>query len=181
MRRKSDTSRGQRGSAYLAVLLVLLLLTVLGMSLVLITQTERDLGTNHRMTTKTFYAADSGIALAINWLLLGNNYAPLTLQIPNRDAGPSLVVDEVLTSQIRAVRNVDCNLCDIATQPGDIPFKAINHTFTSTARRRVADRVLAQKQLDLMVEVQPRKPVADSLYDGSLVYEEDESSTPTSP
>lgn len=178
MRRRSEPLRGQQGSAYLAVLLVLLLLTVLGMSLVLITQTERDLGTNHRMVSKTFYAADSGISMAVSWLLLGNNYSPLTLQIPNRDAGPSLVVDEVLTSQIRAVRNVDCNLCDIATQPGDVPYKAINHTFTSTARRRVVDRILAQKQLDLMVEVQPRKPVADSLYDGELVYE---TSSPTSP
>ncbi|MCB1058056.1 MAG: hypothetical protein KDD11_21355, partial [Acidobacteria bacterium] len=121
MTRRTDRRRGQRGSAYLAVLMVLLLLTVLGMSLVLITQTERDLGANHRMSTKTFYAADSGIALAINWLLLGNNYSPLTIRLPNRDGGASLVVDEVLTSQIRAVRNVDCNLCDIATQPGDVP------------------------------------------------------------
>ena len=174
MTRRTDRRRGQRGSAYLAVLMVLLLLTVLGMSLVLITQTERDLGANHRMSTKTFYAADSGIALAINWLLLGNNYSPLTIRLPNRDGGASLVVDEVLTSQIRAVRNVDCILCDIATQPGDVPYKAINHTFSSTARRRADTRILAQRQLDLMLEVQPRKPVADSLYDGTLIYEDEE-------
>ena len=170
MKRIKNDRRKDRGSAYLAVLMVLLLLTVLGMSLVLITQTERDLGTNHRMISKTFYAADSGIGLAIRWLLLSNNYQPRTLQLPNRDAGASVVVDELVTSQITAVRNIDCNLCDVATQPGDTPYKAINHQVRTTARRRIGNRVLAQKQLDLMVEVQPRKPLADSLYEGALEY-----------
>lgn len=170
MIRHTHDRRRDRGSAYLAVLLVLLLLTVLGMSLVLITQTERELGTNHRMISKTFYAADSGVGMAINWLLLSNDYQPHRLALQNRDQGANLVVDELVTSQISAVRNVDCNLCDVATQPGDTPYKAIDHRFSSTARRRIGNRVLAQKQLDLLVEVQPRKPLADSLYDGPIEY-----------
>ncbi|MDY7093339.1 MAG: hypothetical protein SX243_10255 [Acidobacteriota bacterium] len=169
-RQEIRTRRDQRGSAYLAVLMVLLLLTVLGMSLVLITQTERDLGSNHRMVSKTFYAADSAVGMAVSWLLLSNNYQPQRLVLPNRDGGPSLVTDELTSTQISAVRNVDCNLCDIATQPGDTPYKAIDHRFAVTARRTIGNRVLAQKQLNLQVEVQPRKPLADSLYEGSLDY-----------
>ena len=66
MRRSPLALRGQEhGSAYIAALLVLVLLTIFGMSLVLITSTERQIGTNQRTISRMFYNADSGTAVAI--------------------------------------------------------------------------------------------------------------------
>ena len=54
----------ERGSAYLVALLVLVLLTIIGLSLSLITQTEMQIGANERLIERSFYVADSGISLA---------------------------------------------------------------------------------------------------------------------
>ena len=58
-------SRGEAGSAYIVVLLVLVILTIFGIALSLITQTESQVGSNERTLNRVFYAADAGIELAI--------------------------------------------------------------------------------------------------------------------
>ena len=55
--------RGERGSAYLIALMALVVLTILGLSLVLVTQTEVQVGANERTVNRTFYAADTGFHL----------------------------------------------------------------------------------------------------------------------
>jgi Tfp pilus assembly protein PilX len=57
-------SRGERGSAFTVALLVLVVLTIGGLILTLITQTEMRIGTNERTTNRSLYATDSGIQVA---------------------------------------------------------------------------------------------------------------------
>jgi hypothetical protein len=63
--RRPKTRHGERGSAYLVVLLALVVLTIIGLSLIMVTQTEVQLGSNERTINRTFYAAESGIKFAI--------------------------------------------------------------------------------------------------------------------
>jgi Tfp pilus assembly protein PilX len=56
--------RGEAGSAYLVAILALVVLTIAGLSLALITQTETQIGANEKMVERAFYAADSGIAIS---------------------------------------------------------------------------------------------------------------------
>lgn len=64
---------GERGSIFIIVLLALVLLTVIGLSLALITETEMLIGSNERITTETFYAAEIGVSAAVAQLLIANS------------------------------------------------------------------------------------------------------------
>ena len=64
MRRIPRTHQREAGSVYVIALLVLLILTIVGLALSLVTQTERLLGANDRITQRVFYAADSGTAVS---------------------------------------------------------------------------------------------------------------------
>jgi Tfp pilus assembly protein PilX len=58
-------SRGEAGSAYIITLLALVVLTILALGLALVTQTEVKVGSNERTVNRAFYAADSGLAIAM--------------------------------------------------------------------------------------------------------------------
>ena len=61
MRRRITTRRGEEGSVFIVALLALVLLTVIGLSLALVTETEMLLGGNEKLITETFYAAEMGV------------------------------------------------------------------------------------------------------------------------
>src|SRR5262249_41759517 len=59
---RSDSERNaERGSAYLFVLLGLLVLTIIGLSLVVVTQTESEIGGAEKTATRILYGAESGL------------------------------------------------------------------------------------------------------------------------
>ena len=72
---RAPRSRGEAGSAYMAVLLVLVILTIFGLALILITQTEMQVGSNERTLARTFYAADAGIEMATAKALVTSDHA----------------------------------------------------------------------------------------------------------
>ena len=61
----------ERGSVFVVALLALVMLTVIGLSLALVTETEMLLGGNEQVITENFYAGDAGAAVAIGQALLG--------------------------------------------------------------------------------------------------------------
>jgi hypothetical protein len=167
--------RAEAGSAYIAALLVLVLLTIFGMSLVLITSTERQIGSNQRTVSRIFYNADSGTAVAIASLLVNNDPNPKMLEISRANVLGGQVREEVETSRVSVVSTDHLNLTEINDSG---KFKRVNHFFTTTSRRllgaptkfdtetgRTELRVVAQKQLSMMVEVQPMSVEAGTLYD----------------
>lgn len=56
--------RGERGSALILALMVMLILTFLGLTLLAMTETEMQLGGNERIQSELFYATESGTAVA---------------------------------------------------------------------------------------------------------------------
>jgi hypothetical protein len=65
--------RSEAGSAYIIALLVLVVLSILGLSLALISQTEMQIGANDLTAHRTFYGSEGGFNQALARLLTVNS------------------------------------------------------------------------------------------------------------
>ncbi len=73
MRRNLQRPRSDAGSALLLALLAMVFLTVIGLSLAVVTETEMLIGTNEQIAQETFFAAEAGVATAVSQLLVTND------------------------------------------------------------------------------------------------------------
>ena len=156
--------RGEAGSAYIIALLVLVVLTIIGLALTLVTQTEVQIGANERTVNRTFYAADSGIAVAVAKVLVSGDYtgANFSLNTTLQDTGTAkfdgttTFSDEVTTTPMLPILFSPCNLCQV-NQKSD--YYSITHTVASDAARTGATSSntspLADKKLSVMVSLMP--------------------------
>jgi len=159
----------ESGSAYLITLMVLIVMTIIGLSLSLVTQTEMQLGANEKMIQETFYAADSGVAVGIARALARNEQDPFNylMNQEDRDANYHLV-NRINVSPFQAILNMPCNFCEI--NPNDSPYANVNHGVTAFAERLswtgaptgppANAKVRARRSISVMVELQPWRPVA---------------------
>jgi PilX N-terminal len=161
--------RRETGSAYIIALLVLVVLTALGLSLSLITQTEMQVGANERSVQRVFYAADSGIAVATARALVVADYAQQVYTIPDAGMTPGFAtVNRVDVSPFYPILRAPCNLCEI-NDPGiygEKQYFKINHGVTVDAARTSGSSTnpIAGKSISAMVELQPQEdPVAAHL------------------
>lgn len=189
MRQRKRSSSAQGGSAYIIVLIVILLLTIFGLSLVVITHTERQIGSNERDAGRNFFAAESGIAIAVAWLQ-ENSLEPHQLVVDSRTragssssssslAGNEIVFrDVVQTTQLVVAGSADSNLGDVSSTAGKQQSRA-NFAFQSNARRvsTSSSGVLAgreiqlgQKRIELMIEMDPFELQAENIYTEALDY-----------
>ena len=72
-RRRGGWARDQSGSVFIVALMVLVMLTVIGLSLALVTETEMLIGGNEQVINETFFAAETGIAVAVTQLMTANS------------------------------------------------------------------------------------------------------------
>ena len=191
MKQRNRIPRAQDGSAYIVVLLVLLLLTIFGLSLVVITHTERQIGTNERDASRNFFAAESGIAVAVAWLQ-ENNTQPHELVVGTRTLGDTSgsskadnkveFRDVVQTTQLVVAGSQDSNLGDVSSNSGQDQDRA-NFRFETNARRIstsssgiLAGREiqLGQKRIEVMIEMDPFELRAENVYSGTLEYPTEE-------
>ena len=160
------TPHREAGSAYIIALMALAVLTILGLSVVLISQTEMQIGSNERTASRAFYAADSGIAASTARAMVTADYRETTYTFDEVDSALPLK-NEVAVSAFYPLLDSPCNLCEInnAGTYNERAFRKINHAVTSTATRLAgADEVpQAQKTIASMVEFQPWK-VAPQAY-----------------
>lgn len=70
-RRRAGRHGGEQGSVFIVALLALVLLTVIGLSLALVTETEMLLGSNEKIITETFYAAETGVNVVFGQSTVG--------------------------------------------------------------------------------------------------------------
>lgn len=63
----------ERGSVFIVALMVLVMLTVIGLSLALVTETEMLIGGNEQIVNETFFAAETGLAVAVSQLMTANS------------------------------------------------------------------------------------------------------------
>jgi Tfp pilus assembly protein PilX len=157
----------QEGSAYLVTLLALVVLTIIGLSLSVITQTEMQIGANERTVQRVFYAADSGISVATARALNAFQYESVQYSLRDADTAAALNLrQDVDISPFLPILNSPCNLCEInrAGQYGAQNYYRVNHAVTVVATRRGGpdNTVLAQKTVSAMVDVMPWRPAPDS-------------------
>lgn len=160
-------SRGETGSAYIVVLLVLVVLAIFGIALSLITQTESQVGSNERTLNRVFYAANAGIERAIARALVAADHDPQTFFLT--DSGNPMVPGklelgtQVEVSAFHPINVTACNLCEINNVGtyADKAYYKVNHAVTSRATRFATLNAggtrtpLAQKTVSAMVEFAP--------------------------
>jgi Tfp pilus assembly protein PilX len=172
-------SRGEAGSAYMAVLLVLVILTIFGLALSLITQTEMQVGSNERTLARTFYAADAGIEMATAKALVTSDHAAQNFFYTDtgkllKSAGALDLGSNVEVTAFLPVQDVPCNLCEINNTDGSSTYanrsySKVNHVVTATASRFATidagstSTPIAQRTISAMVEVQPFKSPPEAL------------------
>lgn len=149
--RRPARRSSEAGSAYVIALLVLVVLSIAGLSLVLITGTEATIGTAERSLNRTFYAADSGVAVGLT-NLLNRSYQPMRFTTAGFEPSAINKTDRVDVSCIFPLRMYFCNLC---TANAGSSFFNINHTYLSTATRYGLGQPLAQQQLVVSLQIEP--------------------------
>lgn len=152
----------ERGSAYIVALLLLLLLTVIGLSLSLVTQNELQIGANEKMINRVFYAADSAVMESTSRaLILGEFQAGSSF---TSDVGsPANLGIQVQRNSYTRLNSPYCSLCEINQQPGEEPYRAITYYVDVTASRIGTTSggttvPQAEKRLNAMIDIQPYKP-----------------------
>lgn len=150
-----------RGSAYLLTLMILVILTIAGLSLSLVTQTEQQLGANERSMLTTFYAADSGVAIGTARAVAINVHDPLTVLADRKTVGTSQIANQILISPFQQILPMPCNYCEI-TQ--GYQYVNVNHAVNATARRVAwgvgltppdGARVVGRASVGSMIELSP--------------------------
>lgn len=148
----------ERGSAYVLALLTLLVVSVLGLSLVYITQTEMEIGSNERTLERTFYAADSGLAIAAARVLVTSDHRSTIIDV--KEPGSPLNVRQVIEiAPTVPIYDAPCNLCEINNTGTyqDKAYRKINNLLAARASRVVGGRTTAVKTVSSMLELQPWK------------------------
>ena len=75
---KNRFNKNERGFALPLVLLLLVVMTIMGTTLVTITSGEHKANTNKDISQQTFYAAESGITVAKKWMVANSNLLKTT-------------------------------------------------------------------------------------------------------
>lgn len=155
-----DRRSAEAGSAYLVAILALVVLTIAGLSLALITQTEMQIGANEKSIERAFYAADTGIGLATARTLVTRRPAWSEIYTIQDPEGQRLRLEHRIdVSPFFPIGFSPCNLCDInnAGEYGAVNYHRVNHAVSSVAIRRVpgAEGPLAERAVGAMVEFQP--------------------------
>ncbi|HVF61471.1 MAG TPA: hypothetical protein VNJ70_16805 [Thermoanaerobaculia bacterium] len=157
---------GERGSAYVAVLVVLVVLTIFGLALALITQTEMLVGSNEKTISRVFYVADSGIEIATARVLVTADHRARVYTMTDSGGlltGKVKLGTRVDVSPFYPIFDAPCNLCEInnAGAYNERAFRKIIHAVTVDAARFAAlqdgsnETPVAQKTLSAMIEIQP--------------------------
>ncbi len=158
------------GFAYIGVMLVLLLLTIIAIAFVQVTQNEKRIANNERSAQRVQYAAESGIHIAVAKYIVSTDVRPMQLEFrePGRDRPGRVAIDQrIEVTPLVPIANSPCNYCQV--NPED-PFVRVTQVLNSTATRvgAVNGEVLASQSLSVMIGVQPARPSAASSRDAMV-------------
>ena len=165
----------ERGSAYLIALMALFLLTILGISVSLVTQTEILSSSQERIIERTFYAAESGLEASIARALGEGNFGAvehISRRIELAREGETAPNEALMTVQERVqsspffcMGDTPCNLCSI--NQGS-QYVRRNHMVGANATRAgvLGDGTevpVGRKSLSAQVNVEPTQTIVDCL------------------
>ena len=150
----------ESGSAYVISLVALILLTIVGLSLTVVTQAELQIGANEAQANRVFYAAESGISHSTARALTNADYASMTLEVDEPYGNPVLSPKyQIASSAFLPILDSPCNLCEINNvgSYSDRAYRKVNHAIAVQGRRVAGaeESPLAQKAISSMLEAQP--------------------------
>jgi hypothetical protein len=167
----------EEGSVYLVALLGLVVLTILGLTLSLVTQTEMKMGANERVLQRVFYAADSGFGASLSRAMVQGDFSGEAFTLPDPSSPPAFDFrHRVDVTPLVPVLSAPCNLCQInnAGTYGAKLYHKVSHAVAVDAQRMGGELdnpgLVAQKSLSAMLDVQPM----ESTPDAHLVIEDTE-------
>ena len=166
---------GQSGSAYLVALLALVVLSIIGLALALITQTEMQTGASEMTLQRTFYAADSGISRSMARTFSHFDCTPMLgtdFVIGDQDLTTLMTSsglrEEVAVTAALPINDPPCPLCSInnaggTEEKGKQDYYEVHHVVTADAQRRVGTdpQRLAQRQVGSFFALQPWPKIKD--------------------
>ena len=166
---KAPTRNYEAGSAYIIALMVLVVLSIIGLGLALVTQTEMQIGSGERTLQKVFYASDTGIQAAIARAIVNKDLAEFTFVLPDKENTLFGFEHEVTDSAFIPIMNAPCNLCEINDmgEYGHDQYKKVNFGETPIAVRRnelKPAESLGSKMLSTLVELQPYQLTNESIW-----------------
>lgn len=148
--------RSEEGSAYLAVLMLLVVLTIIGLSLSVITQTEVIIGGSEKQSTRQLFSAGSGVQLASVYEMVSRDSASHRLSIGQRvetwGSQVTTIGDRVCTTPYLQIQSGTCNLCMMNQ---DNEFAAVQYGVTSSALRHGDDELAARRTVGAVVALEP--------------------------
>lgn len=134
---KGSTKR-RRGSAFLMAMIALAVLTVVGLSLSMVTETESTLGETEKVINEQFFAAESGSTAQIATLLATNGLEGINIVIPSkmqrRTQSPLTVGYDVVTSGLAPVDTDEMAYTKVNEGRGDKLFAFYYHMKTLSRR-----------------------------------------------
>jgi hypothetical protein len=146
---------GEEGSAYLAVLMLLVVLTIIALSLSVITQTEVIIGGSEKQSTRQLYAAHSGVQLAAVYELVNRDSGAHRMTLQERlEAllGGSTIADRICTTPFLQIHTGVCNLC-MMNQDND--YFAVSYGVTANALRHGDDNLAARRTVGSLLAIEP--------------------------
>ena len=162
--------RSESGSAYLATLLVLVVLTILGLSLAVITQTEVLIGGSEKQAARQLFSANSGVAIATGLEIVTSASQAHQLRLAERTEDvlgqDTAISDDICTSPFFQLSSGVCNLCMLNQ---DAEYAAVQYGVTATALRRGDAALGAKKSLGAVIALEPWKK---SITGGQMASEE---------
>jgi Tfp pilus assembly protein PilX len=155
----------ERGSAYLFALLVLVVLTVIGLSLALITQTEVQIGGAEKSAVRVLYGADSGVSIQFAAKETINDAPKRRYELDVATAAGATLTETVDTSQFMVMYHDACSLC-MRNEDTENAMRVINFVTNAQGRRvgtvGTVDLPQASKLISYMYFVQPQPhPIRD--------------------
>ena len=131
---KLRTSDREHGSMFILVLMVLLIVTFIGLSLVFVTETENQLGGVDKTITTTFYAAETGLQAAVLGVPLQNWEGEKAVFEEGRIGPDTLIGTRFVTSRSHVVGAPQLPPWTMANE-GGVDYKSFSLVIESTAER----------------------------------------------
>jgi len=155
----------EAGSAYLVTLLLLIVMTLLGLSLALVTGTESQIGANERVLERVFYAADAGVGVGAARILAGSDYnydvqddvnnSYIMNDTPN---APTLLVrSSVSVGPMVPLQTAPCNLCEINNSGSyrSNSYERVNILIPARGTRDTLAEAVARRRVAATLDIQP--------------------------
>ena len=155
-------TRRESGSAYVLTLMVLVVLSMLGLILAMVTQSEVEIGANERTVNRVFYGAEAGISASVTNLIVANGMS--AIQMTTMDPGSTIYGTRV---QVAPYIQLNSGPAELSQINQDTDYKSVTYGVNAAATRfgrqsSTQETNLGTKSIELMILVTPFEEITDT-------------------